>query len=81
MLCQHAHGSFASLLLIDYYYKNLNEYNFDVINVQLYGTTTLFFNGIIRLFKIDLSIFSKVEIGLMQEFLLTSTLNENEFNQ
>ena len=78
LLCQHSHGSFASLLLIDYYYKNLEEYNFDAINCQLYQTTTLFIEGILRLYKIDFNIFSKSEIGLLQEFLYMATLEEKE---
>lgn len=76
LLCQHSHGSFASLLLIDYYYKNLDKYDFDAINCQLYQTTTLFINDILRLFKLNIEIFEKEEIGLMQEFLYMSTLGQ-----
>ncbi|MGM8317057.1 hypothetical protein ACSXC5_17610 (plasmid) [Clostridium perfringens] len=81
LLCQHAHGSFASLLLIDYYYRNLGEYDFNAINCQLYEITTLFFDGILRIFNIDFNILSEPEIGLLQEFLHMSTLEQNEFSK
>ncbi|MEH7491445.1 DUF5677 domain-containing protein [Neobacillus niacini] len=71
-LSLYAHNNFAALYTLDYYYQDLEKYNFDAINLHLYIVSTYFVYSILHLFAIRQSIFSEDELGIMKEFFLIS---------
>ena len=80
ILCQYSHNSFSSLTTINYHYTNLDKYDFDAINCQLYEVTTLFIESILLFFDLTLDAFSTDEVNLMSEFKSMATRDLDFFS-
>ncbi|MBB3111989.1 hypothetical protein FHS18_004057 [Paenibacillus phyllosphaerae] len=74
----HVHNTFAALNNVDYYYRHLDEYDFDAINLQLYMVASHFIQSMLLQFEITIDLFSEDELGIISEFLLLSTKESME---
>jgi len=74
----HVHNTFAALNNVDYYYRHLDEYDFDAINLQLYMVASHFIQSVLLQFKITIDLFNEDELGIMGEFLLLSIQDSME---
>lgn len=71
-LSWYVHNTFTAISTADYYYSNLNEYDFDAINTQLFMVTSHLIQSMMLLFYIPASNFSEDEMGIIGEFLYLS---------
>ncbi|WP_433947034.1 hypothetical protein [Paenibacillus sp. SN-8-1] len=77
----YAHNSYHALMNLHHYYLNLDQYDVDATNVQLFIITSLFSKSLIEWFKISPSLFTVDELGIMGEFITLAKRERHEIEQ
>ena len=81
ILSQNSHSSYVSLIKMDHHYRNLEEYDRDSMNLQLYILVTLYLEDLYQLLKFPKELFSLKELSLMGEFKLIAQKNPNDIKE
>ena len=78
LLSQFAHTSYSAISNLNYYYQNIDDYDKNAVNLELFQIGSLFFHDIHRIFHVESEVFSEDEINLLSDFLGMATQSPAE---